>query len=246
MTMTFRRALLGIVTTAMFVAPAVAEAQVVRVTGADTRNAVTVHLGAFFPKGESSRDENDTLFQNLNSLIFDFDDFKGFNLGADWTYGLTDYIEVGADISWYQSTAPSIYRDFVDDDFTEVAQDLKLRLIPITASVRFVPTGRRSTVQPYIGVGVGFINWRYSETGEFIDFEQGGEVFRANFVADGTEIAPVVLGGIRFMATDAFTVGGEVRWHKATGDTGGLSAGFLGEKIDLGGWTTNFSIGFRF
>jgi hypothetical protein len=41
-------------------------------------------------------------------------------------------------------------------------------------------------------------------------------------------------------------VGGEVRWHKATGDTGGIDEGFLNEKIDLGGWTTNFTFGFRF
>ena len=246
MTMTFRRALLGIVATAVFLAPVAAEAQVVRVTGSDTRNAVTVHLGAFLPKGESSRDENDTLFQNLNSLVFDIDDFKGFSIGGDWTFAVTDYIEAGADISWYQQTVPSVYREFVDSDGTEIAQDLKLRLVPFTVSARFLPTGRRSTVQPYIGVGVAFINWRYSETGEFIDFEQGGEVFRANFVADGTEVAPVVLGGIRFLVSDMFTLGGEVRWHKATGDTGGLSEGFLGEKIDLGGWTTNFSFGFRF
>ena len=73
-----------------------------------------------------------------------------------------------------------------------------------------------------------------------------GDIFRANFVADGTELAPVVIGGIRFLVSDAFTLGGEVRWHKATGDTGGISQGFLGDKIDLGGLTTNFSFGFRF
>jgi hypothetical protein len=42
------------------------------------------------------------------------------------------------------------------------------------------------------------------------------------------------------------TAGGEVRWQKATGDTGGIDAGFLGDKIDLGGVTANFTIHFRF
>ena len=242
----FRRGLLGLAIAVVSLAPAVAEAQITRVTGSDTRNAITVHLGIFNPPGEDSRVDGDTLVANRSSLIFDFDDFRGFSFGADWTYGVTEYIEAGADISFFQNTVPSIYADFVNDDGTEIAQELKLRLIPITASVRFVPTGRNSTVQPYIGVGVTFINWRYTETGEFIDFEQGGEVFRASFKADGTEVAPVVLGGIRFLASDVFTIGGEVRWHKASGDTGGLSSGFLGEKIDLGGWTTNFSFGFRF
>lgn len=247
MTTTFRRGLLGIAAAIIILlAPAVAQAQITRVTGSDTRNIFTVHLGAFHPKGEDSRVDGDVLFNDLNSLFFEIDDFRGFSFGADWTYALTDYIEAGADISFYSNNVPSVYRDFVDSDGSEIAQDLKLRLIPITASVRFLPTGRRSTVQPFIGIGIGIINWRYSETGEFVDFEDNANIFRANFVADGTEVAPVVIGGVRFLVSDAFTLGGEVRWHKATGDTGGISEGFLGDKIDLGGWTTNFSFGFRF
>ena len=245
MTTTFQRALLGIAACALL-APAAAQAQITRVTGSDSRQAITIHLGGFFPTSEDSRVEGDTIFANRNSLLFDFEDFRGFSAGADWTVGLTDYIEVGADISVYRRTVPSIYADFVDDDGTEIAQDLKLRLIPITASVRFVPLGRQAKVQPYVGVGATLINWRYSETGEFVDFDEGGLVFPANFVAKGTEFAPVVIGGVRFMASDVFTVGGEVRWHKAKGETGGISEGFLGDKIDLGGWTTNFSFGFRF
>lgn len=245
MTTTFRKALLGIIAAALM-APAAAQAQITRVTGSDTRQAITIHLGGFFPTSLDSRTEGDTIFENRTSLLFDFEDFRGFSAGADWTMGLTDFLEVGADIGVYRKTVPSIYRSFVNDDGSEIAQDLKLRMIPITASVRFVPTGRNSTVQPYIGVGASFINWRYSETGDFVDFDEGGLVFPANFVAKGTEVAPVVIGGIRFLASDVFTIGGEARWQKASADTGGISEGFLGDKIDLGGWTTNFSFGFRF
>ena len=59
-------------------------------------------------------------------------------------------------------------------------------------------------------------------------------------------MGPVILGGLRFPIGDALTIGGEVRWQKATGDTGGLDEGFLGNKIDLGGTTANFTIHFRF
>ena len=245
MTTTFRRALLAIGAVALL-APAAAQAQITRVTGSDSRQAITIHLGGFFPTTLDSRVEGDTIFANMGSLLFDFDDFKGFSAGADWTFGVTDYIEAGADISVYRNSVPSIYRDVQNDNGFEIAQELKLRLVPITLSARFVPFGRNKPVQPYIGAGVSFINWRYSETGEFVDFDEGGLVFPANFVADGTEVAPVIIGGVRFMATDVFTLGGEVRWHKASGDTGGIAEGFLGDKIDLGGWTTNFSFGFRF
>ena len=49
---------------------------------------------------------------------------------------------------------------------------------------------------------------------------------------------PGVLGGIRFPVGDVWTVGGEIRWQKAVGE--GLmdqNEFFLGDKIDLGGWT---------
>jgi hypothetical protein len=101
-------------------------------------------------------------------------------------------------------------------------------------------------VQPYIGIGAGLLNWRYSETGEFVDFDvEPPLIFREGYVATGRELAPVVIGGLRVLAADVWTVGGEVRWHKADGDTGGRSAGFLADRIDLGGWTANFNLQFR-
>ena len=241
---TFRRAVMGVVAAVVLLAPAAAQAQITRVSGSDSRQSVTFNLGAFLPHGESSRADGDVLFTNLDSLIFDIDDFKGFSGGAEYSFALTKFIELGADVSFYSKGVPSIYRHQTHDDGREIEQELKLKLIPITAMVRFVPTGRDATVQPYIGIGVGFLNWRYSETGEFVDSEN--VIFRDSFVANGTTVAPVVVGGVRFLANDAWTVGGEVRWHKGTGDTGGIANGFLDEKIDLGGWTTNFSFGFRF
>ena len=233
------------VAAAALLMPAAAQAQITRISGADTRQSFGVNLGGFFPKGEDSRVENDVLVENRSSLIFDIGDFKGFNIGAEYLFGVSEYIEAGMDVSWYQKTVPSIYADVVHDDDREIEQDLKLRIIPLTASVRFIPTGRNASVQPYIGIGAGFLNWRYSETGEFVDFSDD-TIFRDRFVAKGTEIAPVVIGGIRFLVEDVWTVGGEVRWQKADGDTGGRSAGFLNDRIDLGGWTTNFNVHFRF
>ena len=142
---TLRKVLLGATAIALM-APSAAQAQITRVTGSDTRQAVTVHLGAFFPTSLDSRVEGDTIFENRSSLLFDFEDFRGFTAGADWTMGLTDYIEVGADISVYRKSVPSIYRSFFNDlDGSEIAQDLKLRMIPVTGSVRFLPLGRTAT-----------------------------------------------------------------------------------------------------
>jgi opacity protein-like surface antigen len=226
--------------------PSPAAAQITRVssTSEDWRQAIGFSLGYFVVKGEDSRSENDVLFRDLDSLLFEIDDFNGVTFGGEWLLGLTDYIEVGAGINYYQNTVPSIYRNIEFEDGSELDQDLKLRQIPIMATVRFLPVGRHGSVQPYIGAGVAIIPWRYTETGEFLDFN--GDIFRASFKADGTEVGPVILGGVRFPIADALLMGGEFRWHSAKGDTGGIDEGFLGDKIDLGGWNTNFTVHFRF
>ena len=235
----------GAAAMAAVLAPEPAAAQISRVSGSsDSRHAIGFNLGYFALKGEDSRGEDDVLFRDLDSLIFDIKDFNGATLGGEYLFALTDNLELGAGINFYQRSVPSIYRGLVNEDGTEIEQDLKLRQVPMSATVRFLPTGRHASVQPYIGAGIGVINWRYTETGEFVDFNS--DIFRASFEAKGSEVGPVILGGIRFPVADVWLVGGEVRWHKAEGKTGGIDEGFLGDTIDLGGLAASFTVHFRF
>jgi opacity protein-like surface antigen len=99
-------------------------------------------------------------------------------------------------------------------------------------------------VEPYVGAGIGVFNWHYSEVGEFV--ESNFDILDGAFRNSGTAVGPVILAGLRFPIGDAMTAGGEVRWQKAEGKTGGIDEGFLGEKIDLTGTTASFAIHFRF
>ncbi|HVL66031.1 MAG TPA: outer membrane beta-barrel protein [Vicinamibacterales bacterium] len=236
---------LGVIAAAAILAPATAHAQITRVgTSADWRQAIGFNLGYFALKGEDGRGEDDVLFRNRDSLLFELKDFNGARIGAEWLVALGEYLEGGVGISFYQRSVPSIYARLVHPNGAEIEQDLKLRTVPIDATVRFLPVGRRGSVQPYVGAGIALINWRYTETGEFVGFSD--EIFRASFEAKGNEVGPLILGGIRFAAGDVWLVGGEIRYQDAKGATGGISEGFLGEKIHLGGWTTNFTVHFRF
>lgn len=206
-------------------------------------------LGGFWPKGEDSRVAGDVLVADLSEfppLLFEVGDFKGGTFGAEWLFGIGDFLEAGVGASYYQRTVPSIYADKIHSNGAEIEQDLKLRITPITGTLRVFPTGRHGSVQPYIGAGVSLLSWRYSETGEFVDpFDD--TIFRANFVKSDKTAAPVFLGGVRFPLAEAFLLGGEVRYQKAEGDLPlGGTDGFLGDKIDLGGWTGNFTFGIRF
>ena len=180
--------------------------------------------------------------ENSTFLLFDLDDFNGASVGGEWLFPFGRIVEGGIGVSYSSRTAFSVYADFEDPDGTEIDQDLTLRMVPLAFTVRLVPTGHRSPVQPYIGAGVGIINWRYSESGEFIDFGAGNVIFRDTFVKSGSNVGPVVVGGIRFVG-DSAAGGFEIKYQKATGD---LDENFAAPKIDLGGWTYNFTVGVRF
>jgi hypothetical protein len=198
-------------------------------------------LGGFVPRGFDARVEGDTLVENRDFLVFDMGDFAGGSVSGEWLVPLGEYFEAGAGIGFYRRTVPTVYEDFVDDDGTEIDQDLRLRLVPVSFTVRVLPLGQSNGVQPYVGAGLGIFNWRYSEDGEFVDFRDDS-IFRERYVADGNETGPIAFGGIRF-AADTFAVGGEVRYHAAEAD---LPTEFVGSKIDLGGWTYAFTVGLRF
>ncbi len=226
--------------------PATSHAQITRVSNSSSehRQAVGVTLGGFFLKGEDSRVDDDVLFNDLDSLLFDIKDFNGVSVSGEWLVGLNDYLEAGVSAGYYQKSVPSVYARLTHPNGSEIEQELKLRIVPLTATVRFLPIGRGS-VEPYVGAGIGAFRWRYSETGEFVDFADD-TIFRNRYIANGTSYGPLVLGGIRFPFGDALSFGGELRYQWAEGDTNPSESGLLGSKIDLGGLNAAVTLHVRF
>jgi Outer membrane protein beta-barrel domain len=236
---------LGLVAGFALIAPASAQAQIARVSSSssDRHQAVGVTFGGFFAKGEDARADGDVLFADLDSLSFDIKDFNGPIINGEWIVGLGDYLEAGFSGGYYQQSVPSVYARSVNANGSEIEQTLKLRVVPLTATVRFLPIGHAS-VEPYVGAGIGAFRWRYSETGEFVDFDD--VIFRANYVANGTAWGPVVVGGVRFPFGDMWDIGGELKYQWAQGDTKSAESGLLGDKIDLGGLNAAVTFHVRF
>lgn len=212
----------SVLTAAVLMLPAPARAQ----------QAINLSLGGFAVTGEDSRSDGDVLIENRDILAFDIDDFNTGSVGLEWLLPVGEFFEVGAGVGFTSRTVNTVYDDFVNIDGREIEQDLKLRTVPMSVTARVLPFGRSRAVQPYLGGGLGIINYRYSEVGDFVDFTDDS-VFSDRFVAKGTELGPVALAGIRFPVGDAFSLGGEVRYQKAEAD---LSNDFLGPKLDLGGF----------
>jgi hypothetical protein len=212
------------------------------VSPAQAQQTVNFTLGHFSAFDPNSRTSGDVINENLTFLVFDPDEFGGASIGGEWLVGLGRFLEAGAGVSYTAQTVPSFYQDFVDPDGTEVDQDLHLRITPIAFTVRVGLFGPSTPIQPYFGGGLGIFNWKYRESGEFIDFNAGRTIFVDTFEATGNSTGAIVLGGVRF-AGARFSAGGEIRYQHASGD---LPVDFSASKIDLGGWTYNFTIGARF
>jgi hypothetical protein len=200
-----------------------------------------VSLGYFTVRGQDARVTGDVLNANRNFLTFDLKDFNGASIGGEWLIPVGRYIEAGAGIAFTRRTVPTVYTNFVNANNSEINQDLRLRMVPVAFTFRVLPLGQDRGFQPYLGGGLGVINWRYSESGQFVDTSDRS-IFNNSYVASGTKTGPVAMGGIRF-AGDALASGFEIRYQAAEAD---LPLPFAGTKIDLGGWSYLFTVGMRF
>lgn len=239
--------LFAVAALAILLAPAAASAQIHQVGSSTSTGANTVNFsfGYFALKGLDSRVEDDVLFNNLQSgqpLLFEIGDFNSFVFGGEYLLGIGQHFEAGVGLGYTQRTVNSVYRDLTRPSGSEIEQDLKLKQVPVTFTGRFLFLPRGSKVEPYAGAGLVAVRWKYTEIGDFVD--ELNNIFPGDFRADGTAVGPTVFGGLRAPVGN-WTFGGEVRWQQAEGDIP-IEAGFLGTKIDLGGWTTNFTFGVRF
>jgi len=211
--------------------------------------SLNISLGGFSPRAEDARDPNDVLVNDRSFLDFNVADLGGFAIGGEYLIALGDKFDAAAGIGFYQRSTPAAdrFNEFQGTGDPIVA-DLKLRVVPFSATFRYLPLGHHD-VQPYIGAGVGVFAYRYSESGDFVATDNV-TIIHGNFVGSGTATGPIVLGGVR-VPIGAVAVGGELRWQSAIGklptDQGFATATSTSTpKIDLGGWTYSFTVNFKF
>ena len=222
---------------------------VVATPAVSAQQSLNLYLGGFVPTSLDSRGSttkgftNDVLVNNLDFLDYNFRRFTGPTVGGEWLVGLGDNFDAGLGVGFYQRTAIAADADFVDRKGNDVLLALKLRVVPFTATVRYLPIGHNAPIQPYVGAGVGVFAWRYSESGDFVDHVDRS-IFSETFVGSGSATGPVVLGGVR-APIGATAVGFEVRYQKARGLLP-AGKGFSGSEIDLGGMNYLFTFNIRF
>jgi hypothetical protein len=213
---------------------------------ASAQQQLSLSFGGFSPRAEDARTSGDVLVGDRQFLDFNIGDLSGPAVGGEWLVNLGDHFEAGLGIGFYQRSTPAVDSANVFSTGDPIVADLKLRVVPFSATVRFLPLGHHGAFQPYIGGGVGVLAWRYSETGDFVASDNV-TIIHDSFSGSGTATGPVILGGVR-VPVGSWGVGGELRYQSAVGNLP-TDQGFAGgpnPKIDLGGLTYSFTLNFRF
>lgn len=210
-----------------------------------------LRIGGYFPRG------NESLFEDDRSLYFvEKSDFYGVYGGVEYNHVVMDNVELGIHLDGYGRTVDTSYRDYTWDDGSEIRQSLKLSMVPLGLSVRFVPTSKRTKIAPFVGGGVDAIFYQYEEFGDFVCFppasgrcEHDWDVVSDVFRSDGTAFGFHALGGLRVYVNRDFAIVAEGRYQWAEDDMGddfAPNAPGLVNRIDLSGWTFTVGVHVRF
>ena len=201
--------------------------------------SVRFRLGLFSPDGDSTywRDK----FRDFTGSASDFEDTS---FGFDYRWPATPTLSLLFGGSVYQGKATQAYRDWVDADGYDIRHVTTLDVNDLTAILVWQPF-ERAPVSPYVGAGGGFVWWRLSEHGDFIDFaEPDYPIVTTGYRSDGTTWETVLLAGVEVPLSWRWSFFAEGRWRDADDELSDSLAG-LG-TLDLSGVEYSGGFAYRF
>lgn len=214
----------------------------------EPRGFFLIKGGLYLPRGDS-----DIFAFNEENLTLDSSSYRSGLFGMDVGISLNSRVDLVFGFE-YSSTSPfSEFREFVDEFDAPIVQQTRLRLAPLSASVRFnlVERGRAigsyawipSGAVPYVGGGAAIMWWRYEQFGDFVDFNDF-TIFTEQFQTQGWEPSLHVFGGVDVSISPQLALNFEARYSWAEGQLAPAFVGF--EPIDLAGLRATIGASFRF
>jgi hypothetical protein len=204
--------------------------------------SLTVLGGYAQPAGDS-----DVFEQNELELTFEKDDLNSFAFSVGYDHFLGDYVNLGGSVSFLEGDTDAIDRDFEFDDGTPIFRTIRLQVIPLEASVKFLPAGRDAGIIPYIGGGAGIYFWEYEEFGDFvINRNTNPEIISGTAFSDGADPGFHVEGGVYIPFGHSVAFAAEGKYWKAEGDLDPEGFDPLFEPLDLSGFQITGGVSFWF
>ncbi len=180
-------------------------------------------------------------------------DFNAGTVGADLAVRLTPRLDVVVGMLYSGMRSRSEFRDWVDQNNLPIEQATVFERMPVTAGLRYylVDRGRRigrlawipQGLAPYVGVGAGTLWYRFSQSGDFVDFATLN-VFRDRYESKGWAFTAHGLVGTEISLTSRVFLSGEARyaWSRAA-----MAQDFVGfDHIDLSGVYGTAGLAVRF
>src|SRR5205814_6605908 len=138
----------------------------------------------------------------------------------------------------------TFYRSDTREDGSDIRQTLKLHLVPVGLSLRYV-AGNRSSVAPYLTVGADAIWYEYEEFGDFIDFfDPTRPIVPDSFRSDGWAFGGHAALGVRIPVGHDFAITAEGRYQFA--EKKQMDDDFYRSRLDLNGPSATLGVRLRF
>jgi hypothetical protein len=189
-----------------------------------------------------------------DNLTLNKSDFSGPVFGADLAVSVRPQIDVVLSTSYSGMSRSSNYRNLVDNNDAEIVQQTEFRRVPVMISARayLTPQGRSvgrfawvpSRFAPYVGAGGGAVWYRFSQHGDFVDFQNNDNVFNAEFTSSNWAPAAQGMAGLDVTLTPRIALTGEAKYIWAKGKLDQSFSGF--DNIDLSGVSTTIGLTFRY
>jgi hypothetical protein len=172
-------------------------------------------------------------------------------VGTDLGITLTRRMDVMVGFDYSQTTTPSEYRNFVDNNRLPIEQTTEMRSAMITGGLKFAlsergrPVGRLAWVPrkvvPFVGAGGGAMWFKVRQSGDFVDYVDLS-VFTDTFQSDGWAPTAHVFGGVDVRVLRRAYVTFDARYTWAKGDLGPDWIDF--DPLDLSGLRVSAGINF--
>src|ERR671931_912490 len=179
-------------------------------------------------------------------------DFSSATVGGNVALRMSPRNDLVFDFNYASASHGSEFRDWIDQNNQPITQTTSLRRVPITVGLRHYVGARGRAIgrfawipaaeTPYVGIGAGLMQYRFKQSGDFVNFQS------LNVVYDEYESqawTPVVhaLAGMDFALGKFFVLNGEVRY---TGARGPMRRDYIGfNEIDLSGLSATAGFSFR-
>ncbi|HUF75800.1 MAG TPA: hypothetical protein VMM35_05960 [Longimicrobiales bacterium] len=199
----------------------------------------------------------------LDSLTLSRSDFGSPWLGGEIAVRVTDNLDVAAGVGWARARSASEYVNWLEGG-SPIEQVTTLETINGSLGVKYYFTDRGRSIgrfawvpsrfTPYVAGGIGFVEYEFTQEGDFVDFESilvdpvdgsvSAEIFTDRLRSSGTGFAGYLAGGIDVTLGRQLVLTGEGRYTLSNGPVSGPYSSF--DRIDLAGLQLLAGIGIRF